>query len=371
MIYLVTGTLGAGKTSNTLWDFLFNPAHKDRPKFATFIAGFDYEKHGVTPLENIEGWRELPTGALVLIDEADKFIPAKARGDIPEWIRELARSRHYGIDFYFITQLHSMIHHHVRGLIEAHIHYHRAFGMKTTSQLRWETLQTNVNSPTARNIAQKKRVKVNPRIFELYKSTELDTQRPQLPWKWIVTAGIAIVVMVAALFYVRAFFNKGKAEEEVKPGVTSPAAVAQPLPPGRHLINLPAQQGLSIIAQHTPRVMIDPSTAPIYDELTKPSDFPRVAACMSTATSCNCFTQQATPVYVPLDTCRQMVKQGWFDRWKTARAQSEAVLAGKPDEASARAALQQPAKPEPIVIGTDPPAPRIADGGYKSIYEKY
>lgn len=374
MIKLVTGTPGAGKTSNTLWDFLFNPAYKDRPKFATAINGFDYEGQGVTLLDDIEGWRDLPPGALVLVDEADRFIPAKAKGEMPDWIRELARSRHYGIDFIFITQLHSMIHHHVRGLIDSHIHYHRAWGLASTSSFRWEHLQTNVNSLQARNLAQKKRVRVNKKIFTIYKSTQLDTERPQLPWKWLITAFLAVVVIAAAGFYVRHFFT-AKASADPKPA-SSPALIQ----PGQKVAGAgvlvfqsPASSSAPIkISDYYPRVVIDPSTAPIYDDLTKPSDFPRVAACIASKTTCKCSTQQATPTYVPQDICRQMVAQGWFDKWKTARAQSEQVLSGRPDESVSRdmiAAQQQ--RPESIVIGDQVADSSFRGKPYESIYAKH
>jgi zona occludens toxin len=76
-----------------------------------------------------------------------------------------------------------------------------------------------------------------------------------------------------------------------------------------------------------------PYTAPAYSDLAKPTDFPRIAACMdSVKTGCKCFTQQYTPVDVPKDSCLRMVKEGWFDNFATGRSQQDQVLQGKPDE---------------------------------------
>ena len=58
MIILITGSLGAGKTSNTLWDLVYNPKFKGRPKFATYIEKFDYEKCGFEQIDknDLENW---------------------------------------------------------------------------------------------------------------------------------------------------------------------------------------------------------------------------------------------------------------------------------------------------------------------------
>lgn len=150
MIYLITGTPGAGKTSNTLWDFLKDPDFSDRPKFATFIPDFDYDSQNVTELDKseLEDWRNLPKGALVLIDEADGYLPAGNGKNPPDWIREFARHRHYGIDFIIITQMASMINDFLHGLIEAHIHYHRVRGNDYSTKYRWEFLQKNPYTKT-------------------------------------------------------------------------------------------------------------------------------------------------------------------------------------------------------------------------------
>lgn len=62
-------------------------------------------------------------------------------------------------------------------------------------------------------------------------------------------------------------------------------------------------------------------TAPVYDRLTAPSDFPRVSACMYAKSSgCDCYSQQATPVDVPEVACLVFVKTGSFDPWLSARS---------------------------------------------------
>ena len=72
-----------------------------------------------------------------------------------------------------------------------------------------------------------------------------------------------------------------------------------------------------------PRMAGNLYTAPVYDQLTAPTDFPRVAACMSSESrgSCNCYTQQGTAIDVPKSACLVFVAHGAFDPWFTSRNQ--------------------------------------------------
>lgn len=326
MLWLITGTPGAGKTSHTLWDWLHDPALKDRPKYATPINGFDYEAHGVTRLDNIEHWQDLPDGSAILVDEADQFLPVKGR-EVPDFVRALARHRHRGFDFWIITQQGTMINHFARGLIEAHVHYVRAFGENTVSRYRWEKYQSSPDTPQAKKAAQKDRVKVNPKVFELYTSATINTRKREYPWKWYAMLAAVPIAVAIAFLAVRTIMFKGETEPASQAGpvpVTAPASVGLP-----QLIGTPAQARGFRPEDYVPRLPMDPSTAPAYDHLTMPTDFPRVAACIDSATSCRCYTQQATPSNVDEAVCRVMVKNGWFDRWKSGR-QSQAAQIGAP-----------------------------------------
>ena len=97
-----------------------------------------------------------------------------------------------------------------------------------------------------------------------------------------------------------------------------------------------------------------PQTAPIYDQLTPPTDFPRVAACMtSKSKGCHCYTQQATPLDIPETACEVFVKVGTFDPWLSGRRQmamqgkQNAGQAMQPDRVvAATSSLQQDVRRE-------------------------
>ncbi|HCW0220730.1 TPA: hypothetical protein OW357_005954, partial [Pseudomonas aeruginosa] len=179
MLKLVTGQPGAGKTSNELWPFLHDKAYKGRPKFCTPIKGFDAAKHGVTEIEDLKGWRELPEGAVVFVDEVQDYLGARAGKEVPDWIREFARHRHYGMDFIFTTQSPMFLDPFVRKLCQQHVHYHRPWNMRRSSKRTWESVQGDPESNNAKKLSQAAVVTANPKVFDLYTSTVLDTHKPR------------------------------------------------------------------------------------------------------------------------------------------------------------------------------------------------
>lgn len=346
MIYLVTGSPGAGKTSNSLWEFLFSKQWEGRDKYATDIRGFDYQKNGVIHLDTVKDWQDLPDGALILCDEAQNHVPSTR--DTPEWIKKFSEHRHRGFDFIFITQLGSMIHHHIRGLVHEHIHYHEAFGL-TASRYVWQNYQKDVNSPSTRSLAEKRKASVDKRVFDLYESTTVNTKKVRLPVRWLVTAGIGLALILFAVVFMinRSGVFKDQPVQTSAPVVAASSASTSPrATSSTGFMN--SEKRVLTLADYIPRNSADPSSAPMYDHLTEPTDFPRVAACIDTPTSCKCFSQQATPVQVAPVICKAIVKEGWFDNWKTGRQQSENVLSGRPEETRQSVAAISAPKDKPF-----------------------
>ena len=69
----------------------------------------------------------------------------------------------------------------------------------------------------------------------------------------------------------------------------------------------------------TARLRDFPHTAPAYDDVTKPTEAPYPAACVQMGKTCKCYTQQATLLQVSGAVCVQIVQQGFFMDWKTAK----------------------------------------------------
>lgn len=343
MLILITGSPGAGKTSNTLWDFLHNPDYANRPRFCSDISGFDRALRGIGDLDALDNWEALPDGSVVLVDEAQRFLRPRSSRQVPDWIGAFETHRHRGFDFLFITQHPSLIDSHVRRLIGRHVHYHRPFGLKTASRYTWEHC---CESPDEYNFrkAVRERVAPNPEVFSLYKSTVLDTHKRRLPWKMLVIGGLAAAVAVGGLAYPFLFYGS-KAAAVADPAPSSPAApVVSPAGGSAAPVNLTPHSGSRAFssADLVPRVRGMPWTAPVYDHLTEPTDFPRIAACISSVRGCHCYTQQATPVDVDAVMCRRIVREGVFDPWLSSRSAGAGAT-----EAGGRIATEEQPAPGP------------------------
>lgn len=345
MIYLYTGLNGTGKTSNVLWMFLKSKEYKDRPKYATFIKGFDYEANGVTFLDAdaLKKWNDLPVGSLIMVDEAQDFFPI-SRGEPEEWIKGLAKNRHFGYDFLLTTPDASMINHYVRKLVNRHTHFIMKHGALVKA-LKWDKAQDRPDSPATAAKGEPQSFKTSKDVFKLYTSTALDTREIKVPWKTLTTIGVCLLLILVAALYIWKFSGLSPETEAVSSAsLPAPVAVALQGEPGR----TPFQVGNAALpardaSWYVPRNPYDPSSAPKYDHLTQPTDFPRIAACIDSAGGCKCFSQQATRIYLPSMICKSMVKQGWFDDWKTGRQRGEQVFTGENEQRIA----YRPHKKEP------------------------
>lgn len=327
MFKLVTGKPGDGKTSNELWEFLHAKEYKGREKFCTPIKGFDAGKHGVTEIADIKDWRDLPDGSVIFIDEVQDYLGQRSGREVPEWIRELARHRHSGKDFIATTQDPMFLDPFVRKLAKPHVHYHRPWNMKMVRH-QWDSVQNDPTGKAARKSSQSRFVKPNPEVFKLYTSTVLDTHKAAPPWKLIVIALLALVLLLggAGLAVTRLLGMGEKPDLEVPADVVvvDGKAVSSASTPFDGLTEKPAvgSEASWELEKLQPRIGGMPWSAPIYDHLTRPNDFPRVAACVIfEGRGCNCYTQQGTPLQTPKAACEAFVKQGAFDPWKQGRQQ--------------------------------------------------
>jgi zona occludens toxin len=205
-------------------------------------------------------------------------------------------------------------------------------------------LQKNPYTKTNKALGLPQKIKTNPEVFKMYRSTIMNTRRKEFPWHAVIKMALLCSgLLLAAVFVYWYMLGRHQVDEPVKPSVVPHAVVAPAVPPVASTSTPDPSESESFIDQpltykdFIPDNPLMPYTAPAYRDLAKPTDFPRIAACMdSQKTGCKCFTQQYTPVDVPKDSCLRMVKEGWFDNFATGRSQQEQVLSGKPDEVSKR-----------------------------------
>lgn len=320
MIRLITGLPGAGKTSNTLAAFL---EIRDRPRYATAINGFDYEAHGVIPLDSLNSWESLPDGSLIFCDEAQQFLrPRGPKDKVPDWIAAFETHRHRGFDFWLTTQNPMLIDIHVRRLTGEHFHYYRPFGFKSVSLLKWEEVKDNPRDPREIQLAQKSRVTLPPAVFEHYKSTVVDTHKAKIPRVliYMVTALLVGVLLVAGGVYKLT----GRASDMLDGKAAGSEAFNKSLPgqllpvqsaPGQSPAT--SSSGLYASSRDKPLTASDfvpvtalaPWSAPFYRDIAQPVAFPRFSGCMAFNAQCKCTTQQGTVIDVDESQCLAVIVQ--------------------------------------------------------------
>lgn len=315
MSRLITGLPGAGKTAFTLHEFL---QVKDRPKYATYINGFDYDKHRVIKLENFADWVNCPERSLIFVDEAQNFVRARSnREPVPEFLKAMETHRHLGIDIWFTTQDPMFIDIHLRRLLKQHWHYYRPFDMRSISLLKWNEVQTEPQNGLARFKAQKSRVTLPDEIFNEYTSTVDDTYKPKPPKKLLLIPVFAALFIFCMWLGINTIF--GDKESTKQTANTQEKGLLDNMPNVIPDLSAPSQAIGSndnkplTIEDFKPVSEVAPWSAPFYREIAKPVAVPKFAGCMRSFHKlknkeiCRCVTQQGTTLNVDPQICTSVV----------------------------------------------------------------
>lgn len=309
MLVLVTGLPGSGKTLFTI-DWLIKKAEKE---------GRQVYYSGITDLKlpwiehDPEKWMELPPNSIIVIDEAQRIFRPRASGaKVPPHVEQLETHRHRGIDIVVITQHPMLLDGNLRRLTGLHFHVVRKWGRQSSTIHEFPEVRDNPDKN--RKDSQKRNFSYPKKVFTLYKSAEVHTHKVRIPTFYYVLAGVLILLSLA----IYRFYSS------VSKRVTAPVAVqTATAPPGQALPGQPLRVGAAPAApqppdwwqSQQPRIDGMAHTAPAYDALTAPRQIPYPAACVASRTRCQCYTQQATPLQMRDDQCRQIVKHGIYMPW--------------------------------------------------------
>jgi zona occludens toxin len=322
MINLITGLPGNGKTLYTL-SYVNEMSIKDnRPVFY----------HGITDLKlpwteiDPEKWFDCPAGSIIVIDECQKiFRPRTISKEVPEYVSRLETHRHEGFDIFLITQHPMLADTSIRRLAGCHKHVVRTFGTQFATVHEWGSVKDNCDKTAGRTDSVKHKWKFDKKAFDFYKSAEIHTVKRNIPARlWILL--LAPFLIGGAVFYMYKFTEKQTKGVQTSSGVQT--SLGQNVLP-QSLPKLAYQNALedskNYIYNNTARIEGLPQTAPKYDELTKPSVVPVPAGCVASKSSCGCWTQQATPIRMSEQMCRDIVKNGYFQDFENV-AQSRQDL---------------------------------------------
>lgn len=364
MLTLITGAPGAGKTLNSL-AMVDKEFGETRPIYYAGIRELTLPGWKEISYDEARQWQTFDDGCIFVIDECDLFAgnTAADRKTEPEFVRELARHRHRGMDFFFITQSPTRLHYSVRHHIGRHIHFERGFGREATRKLEW---QKCVDDPKddyhARKEAGVTRIKFPKKYYDVYKSAEVHTHKPRTPkMVWAVLGGFILVALLGAKLAFSLTDRKEALEEQVAnaqdsefpdgfssiPGFDNYISQAESFIPG--IGEDAPKTAAELVFEQEPRFQDQPWSAPQFDHLTEVQSYPR-PQCIHHVRSgnCKCFTQQATPLAISLFTCREIVRTGYFNPFIEDIALNQPASAASGEAVSAPAARQPTDEPLPI-----------------------
>jgi len=323
MFLIVTGSPGSSKTLNVISQF---KSVTDRP---IYYRGISLTDEGKSKL----GWIELsddeardwpdhcPSGAIVIIDEAQEIWPVRPAGTaVPSGLTALEKHRHKGYDVVFLTQHPMLLHTHARKICNEHHHYSRPFGTKRP--IRYHSGSGFVNPSDTKELkfsCTQKRIPLDTSTYPLYKSAEIHTHKSRVPFGVIKMWVLIALVLGLVGFCVYWLISVISGEKE---GLTH-RPDSLPSSPQQSSLSL-STSAISPVSSRRdvdwstaliPEIDGIPYTAPLYnDAASKVKSVPRVAACIASKARCQCFTQQATVIHGVRDqVCRQHVQQGTFD----------------------------------------------------------
>ncbi|WP_153717580.1 zonular occludens toxin domain-containing protein [Eikenella corrodens] len=367
MIYLITGTPGTGKTAFAVSSIINNREGLfkyetedgetvDRPLYFCHIDGLDekaLKAHRLTE-EQIQSapLNELvPKGSVVIVDEADYAYPTRAAAkEVPPYVKTLKELRHDGFTLILMTQHPSMLDSYLRNLVGKHWHLERKqVGTKLYEFYRCET---NIASACAAKGVTSDFYKPDKRAFKYYKSASIHIKFKKKLHP--VFYGMGLLLVCAPLFF---YYSSGRFKRYVG-AEEQPAAVAiaetsapaqQQAAADNYSAAPPVAASMPIgakVEDYRPRIANLQETAPIYDSLRQVADFPRRVACVASADSCNCYSQQATILpNISTAECRAIVKQRPFDPYRKIETQRPETTVSAPPSEPQVLALEGSSKP--------------------------
>lgn len=334
MITLITGGPGTGKTAWLLDQLL--DLKKNEPNRLLYIHGIRNlrgiphqtiycrsqlcdicRSQTLEPsslyVEDWPKWKE--SNSLIVVDEVQRIWRPRTGGAAPhESVSGLETHRHYGVDFWLISQGPHLFDNFIRLLVGRHVHLLANWAGR--KQYEWPECKQDVQSRTD---AVVRTYKLPKRVFKLYDSAEVHTKQEKRKPLSFYFAIFAIILSITLVYFVTNRINSRLHPQDAN--ATGAGGAIAATAPGTHLkssgektiLQTPEQ----VVNAFTPVIPSMPWTAPIYQEIAKPLSFPTVAGCVRNEKKCNCYTQQASLVDMPQDVCALFVKNHSFNPFKS------------------------------------------------------
>lgn len=320
MIIFITGLPRNGKTLFAVDYILKKSKAENRPVYYHHIK-MNLVPENWRKLENPEDWFNLPVGAILFFDEAHHLFPNRSStSKVPPIVEKLNEHGHKGFDIFFITQLPKFLDPTARGLAQEHWHVVRKFGGQTANIHKYYGTVENPQSKQKKSDSfEVQSYKYNKNIYGLYHSSDQHNVVKKVPLKYKLLYIIPLIIIGIIIKVGMSWDSQiHKTEPEKKqnlPGKLTDIKKADELTnhENGHSYEVVNYQDVPYLKRFEPQVEGVPESAIAYNDLTKPTVYPKPAVCVASKSRCQCYTQQTTVYHTTDQICRQIVKDGYFD----------------------------------------------------------
>ncbi|MCT9356953.1 zonular occludens toxin domain-containing protein [Acinetobacter baumannii] len=204
-----------------------------------------------------------------------------------EQIREigtaLSMHRHFGFDIFLITQSPKKLAAHILADVGTHLHLRRVFKMKRATIYEFPEAHSVV-SKAVRDDAINKTIWSFPKhLFGTYTSTELDTHKTVIPWKYIATF-LFIFIVLPLILYTRI-------EKSTLFSGNNPSVIAQEKPVSKPAPEAPMQ-----------KKVVEINTAPNLED----QEVSRIAMIIDSGTDCYAKNSFGETIDISKEKCMEL-----------------------------------------------------------------
>ena len=309
MIRLYTATPGSGKTCLVMEHLIKEVDRQFYKEFYTNIEGIKIM--GMKPLPPDADWRTLnpekdpkQPPKLVIIDEAQYFeaFMKENRSVKNEIGKDLSTHRHYGIDIWFISQGTKLLNDYVLENVGEHVFLYRPRKKKTVTVYWWSYAQKTLSKTAFKDADDMQKWRLNPAMFDLYKSTSQVTDANARTSSKVVST---LIVGIGVICLLGVFVSQGVgAFKNMKDGDTQTIASVDgsKLIPTKPVASVPASTPAPIVAASVPASTPAPIVAvapvvPVDPEMT------RVASVISFGGRCTLYNSKGVVLDLPKSDC--------------------------------------------------------------------